>query len=203
MPTGADRFLLDASGALPLVLADHEQHEKTFAALAGHELGLAGQAAFETFSVLTRLPGLQRLSPAAASRLLATNFPHTRHPSAAAAVTLLGDLSRHRLAGAAVYDALVGVAAVEHGAVLVKPGSTGAASDGANLWHTRDVFVLDFGALVRAPQRAEHERNPRNHQARALTRVRIPPSQVFELMKALELQLSAWEKETGKGAATR
>jgi hypothetical protein len=31
--------------------------------------------------------------------------------------------------------------------------------------------------------------------ATVVSRVRIPPSQVFELMKALEQQLSAWEKE--------
>jgi hypothetical protein len=62
------------------------------------------------------------------------------------------------------------------------------------------VFVLDFAALVGAPQRAEHEGTPvLNHQARVVTRMRIPPTQVFELMKALEAQLSAWEKETGRG----
>jgi hypothetical protein len=76
----------------------------------------------------------------------------------------------------------------------------GHYADVANLWHTRDVFVLDFAALVGAPQRAEHEGNAvLNHQARVVTRVRIPPTQVFELMKALEAQLSAWEKETGRG----
>lgn len=32
---------------------------------------------------------------------------------------------------------------------------------------------------------------------RIVSRVRIPPSQVFELMKALEQQLSAYEKEIG------
>jgi predicted nucleic acid-binding protein len=119
MPTAAERCLLDTSAAVSLVLSDHEQHDATFAALADRELGLAGHAAFETFSVLTRLPGPQRLSPGAAHRLLAANFPHTRHPSAAAAAALLGDLSRHRLAGGAVYDALVGAAALEHDAVLV------------------------------------------------------------------------------------
>jgi len=31
-----------------------------------------------------------------------------------------------------------------------------------------------------------------------VSRVRIPPDQVFELMKALEQQLTMWENETGK-----
>lgn len=119
MPTAADWCLLDTSAAVPLVLTDHEQHEPTFAALAGRQLGLAGHAAFETFSVLTRLPGPQRLSPTAAHRLLETNFPQTRHPGAAAAAALLGYLARHRLAGGAVFDALVSVPAIEHDVVLV------------------------------------------------------------------------------------
>jgi hypothetical protein len=34
--------------------------------------------------------------------------------------------------------------------------------------------------------------------ARVVSRVRIPASQVFELMKVLEKQLSAWELETGQ-----
>jgi hypothetical protein len=31
-----------------------------------------------------------------------------------------------------------------------------------------------------------------------VARVRVPPSQVFEIMKALERQLTAWETETGR-----
>ncbi len=75
----------------------------------------------------------------------------------------------------------------------------GHYADLASLWHTRDVFVLDFAALKGAPQRAEHEGAAvLHHQTRVVARVRIPPAQVFELMKALESQLSAWEAETGR-----
>jgi hypothetical protein len=35
-------------------------------------------------------------------------------------------------------------------------------------------------------------------QAQVVARVRVPPSQVFEIMKALERQLTAWETETGR-----
>jgi hypothetical protein len=34
-------------------------------------------------------------------------------------------------------------------------------------------------------------------KARVVSRVRIPPAQVFELMKALEKQLTQWEASTG------
>lgn len=57
--------LVDTSVAVPLVLVDHQHHAETTEALAGRELGLAGHAGFETFSVLTRLPPPNRRTPAA------------------------------------------------------------------------------------------------------------------------------------------
>lgn len=75
----------------------------------------------------------------------------------------------------------------------------GHYADLASIWHTRDVFVLDFAALKAAPQPAEVDgASVVHHQTRVVSRVRIPPAQVFELMRALEAQLSAWEKETGR-----
>ena len=69
----------------------------------------------------------------------------------------------------------------------------------ANLWHGPDVFTIDFAALSAPPERGEDENGHgfNRFQTRVVSRVRIPPSQVFELMKALEIQLSAWETETG------
>lgn len=119
MPTVAEPQLVDTSAAVAMLVADHEHHELTFDALSGRNLGLCGHAAFETYSVLTRLPGVQRLSAPVAQRLLTANFPHTRQLSAVAATALLASLSQHQLAGGAVYDALVAAAAVEHGLVLV------------------------------------------------------------------------------------
>lgn len=121
MPT-SDRplpCLVDSSAAVALVHEDHEWHQVTFDALADRELGLAGHAAFETFSVLTRLPSPGRLTPRAAHQVLETNFPHTRFLSAECATRLLADLAPHGIAGGSVYDALVGAAAVEHGMTLV------------------------------------------------------------------------------------
>lgn len=89
------------------------------AAIAGRRIGLAGHAAFETFSVLTRLPGTSRRSPAAVERLLTSNFPFTRHLSATAAEGLVSILAAEGIGGGSVYDALVGAAALEHGVPLV------------------------------------------------------------------------------------
>ena len=52
------------------------------------------------------------------ARLLAANFPHSRFLSAAAASALLAELPAVGVAGGAVYDAMVGASAKEHGIVL-------------------------------------------------------------------------------------
>ena len=70
-------LLLDTSAAIALVVEDHEAHAVTLAAVRGRRLGLAGHAWFETYSVLTRLPGGLRRSPADVAALLAHNFPAT------------------------------------------------------------------------------------------------------------------------------
>lgn len=107
-------ILVDTSVAVALSVADHEHHGPTLRGLAGRRLGLAGHAAFETFSVLTRLPPPARRMPETIARLLAANFPETRFLGAAAAAELLGRLNRLGVSGGAVYDALVGAVAVEH-----------------------------------------------------------------------------------------
>lgn len=116
MPTNADsELLVDTSVAVSLVVADHDHHEATAQALAGTRLGLSGHAAFETFSVLTRLPAPLRRTPVAVGRLLETNFPATQFLGSAAAWELLEKLPELGIGGGAIYDALVGAAAVQHG----------------------------------------------------------------------------------------
>jgi predicted nucleic acid-binding protein len=120
MPT-SDRsvVLVDTSVAVPLVVGDHEHHESTSEALGRRRAGLAGHAAFETFSVLTRLPGPGRVSPSVVGRLVAASFPETRFLSAKSSAVLLAELAIRGVAGGLVYDALVGAAALEHGLTLV------------------------------------------------------------------------------------
>jgi predicted nucleic acid-binding protein len=116
MPTEgrAPELLVDTSVAVALSVADHQQHEAVSRSLRGRSLGLAGHAAFETFSVLTRLPPPARRSPATIGRLLGMSFPHSRYLGARAATSLLDELGRLGIAGGAVYDALVGACANEH-----------------------------------------------------------------------------------------
>jgi predicted nucleic acid-binding protein len=120
MPVSAREpdLLVDTSIAVALTVADHEHHEMTRRALDGQRLGLAGHAAFETFSVLTRLPPPARRTPATVARLLAADFPHSRFLGAEASATLLAELHAIGVAGGAVYDALVGASAREHGLTL-------------------------------------------------------------------------------------
>lgn len=121
MPTSADRdpWLVDTSAAVALLVADHVHHDAMHAAVGDRELGLAGHAAFETFSVLTRLPSPARCTPAAAARLLTENFPATVFLGARSSARLLRELAVQGVAGGAVYDALVGAAALEHERMLL------------------------------------------------------------------------------------
>lgn len=76
----------------------------------------------------------------------------------------------------------------------------GSYADFANVWHTPDVFVMDFVSLVRPPHEAEDEEGNTVTvvSGQVVQRVRIPPEQVFELAKALTQQLEFWERENGR-----
>lgn len=120
--TGADErrvALLDTSAAIALVVEDHEQHAAVLEAVRGRRLGLAGHAWFETYSVLTRLPGSRRRSPADAIRILEHDFPASVFLGEAEAVELGLELARSGIAGGAVYEALVAAAARQHGRPLI------------------------------------------------------------------------------------
>lgn len=75
----------------------------------------------------------------------------------------------------------------------------GVHADFARVWHTEEAFVLDFAAITGPLQAGEDDAgNPVTLvDARVSARVRLAPTHVFELMKALEQQLSQWEAETG------
>jgi len=74
--------------------------------------------------------------------------------------------------------------------------ATGVFADFVRAWHTKDSFILDFSAYMEPPVRDETDTDI-VQQSAVVSRVRIPPAQVFELMRALEQQLTAWEAETG------
>ncbi len=78
--------------------------------------------------------------------------------------------------------------------------SAGVFADFVRAWHTKDSFILDFASYVEPAVRDEAH-DDIMQQSTVVSRVRIPPAQVFELMKALEQQLSAWESENRSSAA--
>ena len=105
---------LDTSVAVPLLVQPHRAHKAVVGWWDGREVALSGHALAETYSVLTRLPGDLRVAPADAARLLAERFVEPLLLGSEVARRLPVVLGRLGIAGGAVYDALVALAAVEH-----------------------------------------------------------------------------------------
>jgi len=123
--------LLDTSAAVAHVVGDQLGPRHHHRGRAAAPLGLAGHAWFETYSVLTRLPGALRRSPADAARLLAHNFPESAFLSEAATAAPGTELAERGIAGGSLYDALVAAAARHHDRPLLtldaRPAATYAA----------------------------------------------------------------------------
>jgi predicted nucleic acid-binding protein len=109
---------VDTSVAVPLLVRSHQHHADVVRWWSGQELTLSGHALAETYSVLTRLPGDARLSAEDAARLLDARFTTPLTLSGAAAREVHVTLSGLGVAGGAVYDGLVALAAKEHGLAL-------------------------------------------------------------------------------------
>lgn len=76
----------------------------------------------------------------------------------------------------------------------------GVYANFVSVWHDRDGFTFDFAANMQPPMPSTDEETGAQVvlvHAQIVSRVRVPPSQMFEIMKTLEIQLSAWERETG------
>lgn len=109
---------VDTSVAVPLLVATHAAHVEVERWRAGRPVVLSGHALAETYSVLTRLPGDVRLAPEDAARLMDARFGAPLLLSDQVMRALTGTLSGLGIAGGAVYDALVALAAREHDADL-------------------------------------------------------------------------------------
>jgi predicted nucleic acid-binding protein len=103
---------LDTSVAVPLLVRPHKAHGTVVRWWDGRAVALSGHALAETYSVLTRLPGDIRLAPEDAARLLAERFPPPLDLGRKVTVSLPQDLARLGIAGGAVYDAMIALAAV-------------------------------------------------------------------------------------------
>jgi toxin FitB len=109
---------IDTSVAVPLLVRSHNDHAAVVRWWNGQQIALSGHALAETYSVLTRLPGDARLAPADAAKLLDVRFSAPLVLSSSSARKLPDTLSRLGIAGGAVYDALVALAAKEHEVAL-------------------------------------------------------------------------------------
>lgn len=109
---------LDTSVAVPLLVQSHRAHAAVTTWCGGREIALSGNAVAETYAVLTRLPGDLRLDPRDAATLLQERFAAPLLLGPQTARSLPEVLSRLGIAGGAVYDALVALAALDHGATL-------------------------------------------------------------------------------------
>lgn len=109
---------VDTSVAVPLLVGSHRDHAVVTRWWDGQQVALSAHALAETYSVLTRLPGDARLAPSDAARLLDARFAPPLLLSAAHTRKLPDTLSRLGIAGGAVYDALVALAAREHEVAL-------------------------------------------------------------------------------------
>ena len=118
-------LLLDTSTAIALILEDHERHAAVLAAVRSRLLGLAGHAWFESYSVLTRLPGGRRRSSQDAERLLSHNFPNSRFLDGDEQRALGSELAQRGISGGAVYDALAAATARHHKLPLLSADERG------------------------------------------------------------------------------
>lgn len=76
---------------------------------------------------------------------------------------------------------------------------SGVYADFVSVWHQPHQFILDFSVHTSPPQVVEADgKQVVNVPARMVARVRIRPEQIFEIMKALNQQLSRWEREQGR-----
>ena len=109
---------LDTSVAVPFLMESHSSHRQLRRRLAGRSLVLTAHSLAETYSVITRLPGDARLSPSDAADIIEGAFgpPALLDPASVASLPAL--LAPLGIAGGAVYDALVGLAATRNGLPL-------------------------------------------------------------------------------------
>jgi toxin FitB len=109
---------VDTSVAVPLLVRSHQHHAEVVRWWAGQEVALSGHALAETYSVLTRLPGDARLSAEDAARLLDARFAAPLTLSRSGAQKVHATLSNLGIAGGAVYDGMVALAAKENSMAL-------------------------------------------------------------------------------------
>jgi predicted nucleic acid-binding protein len=110
----------DSSVLIPALASTYEGHERCVAALAGRSPRLISHVAFETTSVLSRMPEGLRMTPVSVRDALDLDFPDSwlalEADGQRACLRRAVDVG---LRGGALYDALIAATAREHGATLL------------------------------------------------------------------------------------
>lgn len=119
MTSNGDRWACDTSVAVAALDPAHEAHRACRRALIDLRPTLAGHAAFETYSVLTRLPLPLRLTADQATSVLTAAFPGECWLDPAGMHDLRERLGNLGIVGGSVYDALVGQASAANGRTLL------------------------------------------------------------------------------------
>lgn len=119
MPAGAETATaVDSSVSVPLLVQTHVDHEVVRGWSRGRALVLTAHSTAETYSVLTQLPHDLRVPPDDAARMISRRFGPTVVINPATIRDLPAVLAARGVAGSAVYDALVALAAVENHTTL-------------------------------------------------------------------------------------
>ena len=119
MTSDAERWACDTSVAIAALDPSHEGHAVSRRALLRRRPALAGHAAFETYSVLTRLPLPLRLRPEQAVQVLTSAFPEPCWLDGDGTGHLWSSMAELGVVGGAAYDSLVGAAARANGRRLL------------------------------------------------------------------------------------
>lgn len=109
---------MDTSVAVPMLVRTHAAHDDVSRWCRDRDLALSGHALVETYAVLTRLPGDLRVVPADAVRLIRERCAPALVLGARMARRIPELLADQDISGGATYDALIALAAIEHGAEL-------------------------------------------------------------------------------------
>jgi hypothetical protein len=108
MPISAEGYAVDTSVAVAAIDGTHAAHGPCRDAVRTHRPSIAGHAAFETYSVLTRMPGVVAVDGPTAAAILDRTFPDLLWMDDREASALLARCGPLGIVGGAVYDALVG-----------------------------------------------------------------------------------------------
>lgn len=110
---------VDTSVVVPALLSWHVDHERCRSAMVG--AAIPAHALVESYSVMTRLPSPHRIEGHVAEELLSAWFEPPRIVLAPARLQreIVRRAATGGIEGGAVYDALVGLTAREHGQTLL------------------------------------------------------------------------------------